>query len=332
MRQFRECGHALVFFFVVACTACTSNPTGRPRLSTSATTAIIAEKSIISSSFRPAIKVSTKHVVSRSCFLSTAALVTLMTPIVAGAITPEAPRASSSTKSEVTQQIEHSAPSREKAATEPSSVQESISGFFAGGALAATKTIVKYPLDTATVRLQVPGYGYSISELGTLFSGSYNGITASLLANIPAGAVFFAVKDAAKTSLKNSALKSAPAWTTTTLAVGAALIPYWIIRSPSEVIKVRQQVGVSGYGEGVSAWDALQLTFNATAAAGGSTLEGVGALYTGYWENILYSLPADVIKFVAYEALTGGKKDLLPVEGARAGAFATVSSDPAIPN
>ena len=330
MKSFRLYGHALLCLLFTDSIAYTSKPTIRQDRRTPITSAAITEKSLLSRDLGPTIRVTTNNVISRSCFLSTAALATLMTPIVAGAMTPDSQRASSSTKSNTAQQvraIQHSLPSLDKAATEPSSLQESISGFIAGGALTATKTIVKYPLDTATVRLQVPGYGYSISELGRLFSGCYNGVTASLLSNIPAGAVFFAVKDAAKASLKNSALNSAPAWATTTLAVGAALIPYWIIRSPSEVIKVRQQVGVVGYGDGVSVWDALQVTLNATAAAGGSTLEGVGVFYTGYWENILYSLPADVIKFVAYESLTGGKKNLMPIEGARAGAFATVSLD-----
>jgi hypothetical protein len=210
-------------------------------------------------------------------------------------------------------------------ASESNSLQESISGFFAGGALAGTKTLVKYPLDTVTVRLQVPNSDFSVADLGRLFSGSYNGITLSLLSNIPGGAVFFAVKDAAKASLNTAAWTSAaPKWVTTTMAVGAAMLPYWIIRNPSEVIKVRQQVGIPGYGEGVSAWDAIQLTFNETRASGGSTLDGIQTFYTGYWENVIYGLPADVIKFVAYEAFTGGRRDLSPLEGARAGAFATV--------
>ena len=216
-------------------------------------------------------------------------------------------------------------PSVTTSALETSSLQESISGFVAGGALAATKTLVKYPLDTVTVRLQMPSSEYSLADLGSLFRGSYNGVTLSLLSNIPGGAVFFAVKDATKASLKSSEWMSvAPKWVTTTLAVGAALIPYWLVRNPSEVIKVRQQAGITGYGDGVSALDAVRLTFNDTRANHGSTVSGIPAFYTGYWENVIYGLPADVIKFVAYEALTGGRRDLSPLEGAWAGAFATV--------
>lgn len=204
--------------------------------------------------------------------------------------------------------------------SEPTSLQESISGFVAGAALAASKTLVKYPLDTATVRLQMPNSEYSLRELNQLFSGSYNGVTLSLLSSIPGGAVFFAVKDATKAGLKNSILSNAPRWVTTSIAVGAALIPYWLVRNPSEVIKVRQQAGIEGYGDGVNAIDAVRLTLQESNE---TLVDSIGEFYTGYWENVIYGLPADVIKFVAYEAMTGGRKDLSPLEGAEAGAVAT---------
>ena len=107
--------------------------------------------------------------------------------------------------------------------------QESISGFVSGTAVSSVKTLVKYPLDTATVRLQMPNTEYAISNLPKLFSGSFDGITAPLLSNIPAGAIFFAVKDATKTSLKGLGL---PKWVLTSLAVSAALPPYWALRNP----------------------------------------------------------------------------------------------------
>jgi len=107
--------------------------------------------------------------------------------------------------------------------------QESISGFVSGAAVSSVKTLVKYPLDTATVRLQMPNTEYAISNLPKLFSGSFDGITAPLLSNIPAGAIFFAVKDATKTSLKGLGL---PKWVLTSLAVSAALPPYWALRNP----------------------------------------------------------------------------------------------------
>lgn len=211
--------------------------------------------SIPSGSVRSTLVVSTNPLISRSTFVLTASVAALMTPLaaIAGPVDQGEVASFSSAAFRRVQKsgiVQQTSPSQVSAQPGPSSLQESISGFVAGGALAAAKTLVKYPLDTATVRLQVPDSGYSVSELSRLFSGSYNGVTFSLLSNIPAGAVFFAVKDATKSSLKNSALNGAPAWVTTTLAVSAALIPYWVIRNPSEVIKVRQQAGVPGYGDG----------------------------------------------------------------------------------
>jgi solute carrier family 25 S-adenosylmethionine transporter 26 len=65
--------------------------------------------------------------------------------------------------------------------------EESISGSVAGASLTVTKTLFKYPLDTATVRLQMRNSAYSIRDLPTLFDGSYRGVLAPLLANVPAG-------------------------------------------------------------------------------------------------------------------------------------------------
>jgi Mitochondrial carrier protein len=201
--------------------------------------------------------------------------------------------------------------------------EESISGFIAGGALTATKTIVKYPLDTATVRLQMPGSVYSIRDLATLFEGSYRGVAAPLVANIPAGAVFFAVKDAVKASLSTTVLSR---WSKTCLAVAAAQFPYWLVRNPSEVVKTRQQAGLPGYTEeGVTAVDAYKKVRDDRITQTNATgpLAGLDAFFTGYWENILYAYPADVIKFVTYEQITQGRKSLAPAEGAVAGAIST---------
>jgi len=204
------------------------------------------------------------------------------------------------------------------------SLQEAISGFFAGAALSTTKTIVKYPLDTATVRLQMKNSTYSILNPSTLFQGSFNGIATPLLSNIPAGAVFFATKDATKSFLKEN-LVGVPKWVTTSIAVAAALPPYWIIRNPSEVVKTRQQAKLEGYGDDVNALDAYRNAYKQHQARENtdSSFAGIKGFYTGYSENVVYGLPADVIKFIAYENLTQGRKNLSPIEGAFSGAVAT---------
>jgi solute carrier family 25 S-adenosylmethionine transporter 26 len=276
---------------------------------------------------------------TRSSFFASAAAALMALPAVAEASsTPMPSMLKSQTLPRVATFIPETSTSLLTAAAQGSALQESLSGFVAGGALVLTKTLVKYPLDTATVRLQMPNSKYSLLDLVSLFRGSYNGMSLTLLSNIPGGAVFFAVKDATKASLKQSVM--APNWVITCIAVAAAQIPYWIIRNPSEVIKVRQQANIEGYGEGVTAFSAIQKTLetsaaakqqqqqvssdNSTAAAAwGSSSAGLQEFYTGYWENIIYAYPADVIKFVTYESITQGRKDLSPIQGAQAGALAT---------
>lgn len=186
-------------------------------------------------------------------------------------------------------------------------LQESISGMVAGASLTVTKTLVKYPLDTATVRLQMPQSDYSIREPFRLFQGSYRGVLSPLLANIPAGAVFFAVKDACKASLKGNTDLGRVA--VTALAVAAAQVPYWVVRNPSEVVKTRQQANLPGYD--TTPWEAYRQVWKDDKA-----------FYQGYLENILYAYPADVLKFVCYDQLVG-TATVSPLEGALAGALAT---------
>jgi solute carrier family 25 (mitochondrial S-adenosylmethionine transporter), member 26 len=210
-----------------------------------------------------------------------------------------------------------SVPSVVVTSSSSTSLQEGISGFVAGGALSATKTLVKFPLDTATVRLQQVDRSQFSSQKNSmnLFQNCYNGITITLLCNIPAGAVFFAVKDSVKRSLKNSEMLF-PLWLSTCLAVAVAQVPYWLVRNPSEVIKVRQQANVYNGTTSNSAFDIIKQTLQ-------DQEDGVEDLYTGYWENILYAFPADVLKFILYEMITEGENSLSPLEGAEAGALAT---------
>ena len=266
-----------------------------------------------------------------------------------------------------------------------SSIQESsLSGIVAGASLAATKTLIKYPLDTATVRVQMPpsstlAKNYSITRPFELFDGCWDGITFTLISNIPAGAVFFGVKDAVKTALVTAAASGTfvpvglilPKWFTTTIAVAVAQIPYWIVRNPSEVIKVRQQTSqqqslssssssssstavTAKTKKGRSAWNVIQEMMipeqdqNLASTTTGiddtnNALVGntkfsllLSQLYVGYWENVAYAFPADVLKFVIYESLKGyiasdatssfSPSSFSPLEGAIIGATATALS------
>jgi solute carrier family 25 S-adenosylmethionine transporter 26 len=203
---------------------------------------------------------------------------------------------------------------RQDTSNDRETLQESVSGAMAGSALTVLKSAVKYPLDTATVRLQMPNSGYSLQRPIELFDDSYRGVLIPLVSNIPAGATFFAAKDACRAILKQQQ-PGLPKWLATCIAVGAAQLPYWVVRNPSEVFKTRQQSGAPGFGEGVTAVQAYQSMYNET--------NSLDSFYVGYWENILYAYPADVIKFGLYEAITGGGKKVSLTEGAVAGALST---------
>lgn len=275
--------------------------------------------------------------VSRSTFLSTSLLAALATTLPSPAFASETNSTTSSQQSpmdhplpslEMSQATTDNTTPKQKSTTSTTStstaLEETISGFVAGAALAATKTIVKYPLDTATVRIQMPNSHYSVTRPLELLDGSYRGIVTPLISTIPAGAVFFAVKDATKEFLKSSGPAGLPRWGSTTLAVLAATFPYMLVRNPSEVIKTRLQAGVEGYGEGVSALEAFQKVRQGSNDKDGKSSPSLfGDLYLGYWENVAYTFPADVLKFVFYENLTGGRKNLSPLEGAAYGATAT---------
>jgi hypothetical protein len=274
--------------------------------------------------FKSSIETRNGNVMSRSSFLATLLLI----PVVATTMTVPAMAAVTTTTS-TSSAADSSTGSTPVANT---ALQESISGFIAGATVTVSKTVVKYPLDSATVRLQMPNTEYSLRDLAKLLKGSYRGITVPLLANIPAGAVFFAVKDATKAALVSS---DAPPWAKTCAAVAAAQIPYWLVRNPSEVVKTRQQAGIEGYGSGVSAVDAYRNVLrdgtsnsasSSSSSSGGGGGGGLQDFYLGYWENIIYAYPADVIKFVCYDAFSKGRKNLSPAEGAMAGAAATAVS------
>lgn len=127
---------------------------------------------------------------------------------------------------------------------------------------------------------------------------------------LPAGAVFFGAKD----FIKESLLQLQPLTDTsptsqltlsremrTIIAVAAANVPYWIVRTPSEVLKTRDQVRRTTIDPDASA-DSTRRT--ALEELGDQWrlrgLQGVwGALYGSYFSNLAYALPADIIKFVA---------------------------------
>jgi hypothetical protein len=172
---------------------------------------------------------------------------------------------------------------------EITSNEEFIRGLVSGAASRAAKEILLHPIDTIRARQQAPGLvssNQTISNVLTTITDLYSGITPALIGGIPAGAAFFGVKDYTKSRLKKIGLSKELA---TILAVGAANVPYWLIRTPAEALKTRQQVGNSSD----SSFQALLDLYRS------ERLEVfLQSIYGSYASNYAYALPADIIKFV----------------------------------
>lgn len=134
----------------------------------------------------------------------------------------------------------------------------------------------------------------------TLVAGVYTG-------GLPAGAVFFGAKDFIKEALQlNPSSLTLSREMRTIVAVAAANVPYWIVRTPSEVLKTRDQVRRTTLDLGTAADStrrtALEELRDQWRQRG---LQGVwAALYGSYFSNLAYALPADIIKFVACKNYT----------------------------
>ena len=133
----------------------------------------------------------------------------------------------------------------------------------------------------------------------------------------PAGAVFFGAKDFCKRFLADMGVFTKEE--RTVIAVILANFPYWLLRNPSEVLKTRGQVKRLG-AVNTSSHEAAVLPDSIAGPAKHQqqrldnnnsvsritsislirdSAATVTELYNSYASNILYALPADVIKFVA---------------------------------
>ena len=176
-----------------------------------------------------------------------------------------------------------------------------VASLVSGAATRVAKEALLHPFDTVRARMQVPS-----SEVGTgvgLYDDLYSGVIPALVTGVPAGALFFAVKDSSKKKLKSLGFTKQQS---TLLSVLAANIPYWVVRTPSEALKTSRQTRGGTLGEQFSELKE----------------EGLGEAYRSYSSNFAYALPADVVKFLAYEtlaeALYGRNRDGQKLGGAQA--------------
>jgi solute carrier family 25 S-adenosylmethionine transporter 26 len=175
-----------------------------------------------------------------------------------------------------------------------------ISGLVSGAVSRASKEIILHPIDTVRARLQtspdlslLPKRVLADSDEVTvtnenLFDDLYSGLTPALIGGIPAGALFFGVKDYTKKKFRKMGLGKAEA---TLLSVLMANFPYWVVRTPSEVLKTRQQTDNSEDATSMMAMIRSDLAQKGLANA-------TSSIYDSYIPNIAYAFPADAVKFL----------------------------------
>jgi Mitochondrial carrier protein len=176
-----------------------------------------------------------------------------------------------------------------KAVTEEESIVNSL---ISGASTRVAKELVLHPIDTVRARLQrAPGIdGVAASQEG-LFDNLYDGLLPALVGGVPAGALFFGVKDFSKKRLRKMGMGKQES---TIISVMLTNIPYWVVRTPSEVLKTRRQIG---YDNSSSVTEMMAKMVEEE----GGILPAIKATYTSYSSNFAYALPADIVKFVACE-------------------------------
>jgi len=213
-----------------------------------------------------------------------------------------------------------------------------LKGLISGSVTRASKELILHPIDTIKSRIQTIAFNETMSP-GLLYKDVFNGLLPALVGGIPAGAIFFGVKDFFKSFLKGFNANNNLNWALnkdeiTIISVILANIPYWILRTPSEVLKTKEQIDMTS--PSTSSSPTIQ-RIKSVYAAGGLT-NVLQYLYGSYSSNFIYALPADIIKFIAYEKLvlrlfqkeSGGKLEGLEaaVAGALAGMVAQISTTP----
>ena len=238
---------------------------------------------------------STKHssLLKYNSFITNAAI--LASPYILNNLMPMKSFASTNLQTNPIAQLEYNSNLLSKSETIIKS-DGFLSGLVSGAVSRTSKELLLHPIDTIKARQQINNKNVTNINNLTIFENIqdlYSGISPALIGGIPAGSIFFAVKDYSKLKLQQKYQLSKEY--STILSVILANIPYWIIRTPWESLKTRQQVG-------------SQINSNIELLKELYEKEGFNSLYQSlygsYLANFGYSLPADIIKFVACKLKT----------------------------
>jgi solute carrier family 25 S-adenosylmethionine transporter 26 len=204
-----------------------------------------------------------------------------------------------------------------------------VRGLISGASTRIVKELVLHPLDTIRARQQtelgtetestISDRNFSI--WGVPLNRLYDGVLPSLVSGIPSGAIFFGVKDTASTMLRSLGMNKE---LSSIISVCVANIPYWLIRSPAEVLKTIEQTSIEKLPSSVR----IKTLYKQKGF-----VNLIRESYSTYLPNILYAIPTDTSKFLSYELLTSilfghseNREKLVGYQSAVAGAFAGMIS------
>lgn len=191
-------------------------------------------------------------------------------------------------------------------------VAAAFSGAVQGISQNVVKQLILHPFDTVKTRLQAQAVASGIDiDRRDLFKDVYRGLLPTLVSGTPGSASFFAAKEAAQ-----SVLQTFPQPVKTSCGVLAGVLCAKAIKTPFDVAETKAMASVAK-GEAL-AWDGSLQKLTAAFEK-----EGFQGLYRGYGANVLYKLPADLAKFLAFEAL----KSTGSLPTGPAGALATLWSN-----
>ncbi|KAG8463721.1 hypothetical protein KFE25_003994 [Diacronema lutheri] len=158
-------------------------------------------------------------------------------------------------------------------------------GLVAGAGSKVLRDVLIHPIETVKNRRQLETARRADTDgakrRGPMFANLYSGLGPSLVVGVPAGALYLYIADVLQSQHVNSGVSGA-----------VASFVFWTVRTPGEVVKTRLQVADGG-----------------TAASFADTLErmrreeGLGALYSGYWQTLCRSIPFDFLRFLLFDVL-----------------------------
>jgi hypothetical protein len=176
-------------------------------------------------------------------------------------------------------------------------------GLLGGCAAELAKTLVLHPLDTAKTRVQAQRLNGTMDWSGAqLFNRPWAGVGPALATAVPQAGFFFATRDVVRREVGTLVATSKLDSTLAALAaVTAASCAYWVVRAPSEVVKLRQQAGKQQIERAASTTAAIPVVESSYAPT-----DYLRLCAAAFVPCVVADLPSIYARVLSYQAIKGG--------------------------